>query len=123
MTFEQGMSFAIVGSAVALFASGRFRYDAISLGALMVAVLTGVVGEKHAFSGFTSDVVIVIAGALVLSAGIARSGVIEPIVAPLVKRLQTPQTQVPVIAGMTGLFAMINKNVGALAALMPVAIR
>ncbi|MGZ5777189.1 MAG: SLC13 family permease [Croceibacterium sp.] len=117
------MSFAIVGSAVALFASGRFRYDAISLGALMVAVLTGVVGEKHAFSGFTSDVVIVIAGALVLSAGIARSGVIEPIVAPLVKRLQTPQTQVPVIAGMTGLFAMINKNVGALAALMPVAIR
>ena len=123
MTFEQGLSFAIVGSAVALFASGRFRYDAISLGALMVAVLTGVVGEKHAFSGFTSDVVIVIAGALVLSAGIARSGVIEPIVAPLVKRLRTPQTQVPVIAGMTGLFAMINKNVGALAALMPVAIR
>lgn len=123
MTFEQGLSFAIVGSAVALFASGRFRYDAISLGALMVAVLTGVVDEKHAFSGFTSDVVIVIAGALVLSAGIARSGVIEPIVAPLVKRLRTPQTQVPVIAGMTGLFAMINKNVGALAALMPVAIR
>ncbi|HSQ96260.1 MAG TPA: SLC13 family permease [Croceibacterium sp.] len=123
MTFEQGLSFAIVGSAVALFASGRFRYDAISLGALMVAVLTGVVDEKHAFSGFTSDVVIVIAGALVLSAGIARSGVIEPIVAPLVKRLRTPQTQVPVVAGMTGLFAMINKNVGALAALMPVAIR
>ena len=123
MTFEQGLSFAIVGAAVALFASGRFRYDAIALGALVVAVLTGVVDDKRAFTGFTSDVVIVIAGALVLSAAITRSGVIEPLVAPLVRRLRTPQAQVPVIAGVTGLFAMINKNVGALAALMPVAIR
>jgi di/tricarboxylate transporter len=123
MTFAQGLSFAIVGSAVALFASGRFRYDAISLGALLVAILAGVVDEKHAFSGFTSDVVIVIAGALVLSAAITRSGVIEPIVAPLARRLRTPSTQVPAMAGLTGLFAMINKNVGALAALMPVAMR
>jgi di/tricarboxylate transporter len=123
MTFEQGLSFAIVGAAVALFASGRFRYDAISLGALLVGLLTGVVDEKHAFSGFTSDVVVIIAGALVLSAGITRSGAIEPLVAPLIRRLRTPQTQVPAMAGVTGLFAMINKNVGALAALMPVAIR
>jgi di/tricarboxylate transporter len=123
MTFEQGLSFAIVGTAVALFASGRFRYDAISLGALLVAVLTGVVDGKQAFTGFTSDVVIVIAGALVLSAGISRSGVIEPLITPLIKRLRTPQTQVPVMAGITGLFAMINKNVGALATLMPIAIR
>ena len=123
MTFEQGLSFAIVGTAVVLFASGRFRYDAISLGALLVAVLTGVVDGKQAFTGFTSDVVIVIAGALVLSAAISRSGVIEPLITPLIKRLRTPQTQVPVMAGVTGLFAMINKNVGALATLMPIAIR
>lgn len=123
MTFEQGLSFAIVGAAVALFASGRFRYDAIALGALLVAVLTGVVDQKRAFSGFTSDVVIVIAGALVTSAAITRSGVIEPLVAPLARRLKTPRTQVPAMAGITGLFAMVNKNVGALAALMPVAIR
>jgi di/tricarboxylate transporter len=123
MTFEQGLSFAILGAAVVLFASGRFRYDAISLGALLVGLLTGVVHEKEAFTGFTSDVVVVIAGALVLSAAITRSGVIEPLVAPLIRRLRTPQAQVPVMAGFTGLFAMINKNVGALAALMPVAIR
>jgi di/tricarboxylate transporter len=123
MTFHQGLSFAIVGAAVAMFAWGRFRYDAISLGALLVAVLTGVVPEKQAFTGFSSDVVIIIASALVVSAAISRSGVIEPIIAPLIRHLQTPQTQVPAMAGATGLFAMINKNVGALAALMPIAIR
>jgi di/tricarboxylate transporter len=123
MTFQQGLSFAIVAAAVALFASGRFRYDAVSLGALLVAVLSGVVDPKKAFEGFTSDVVIVIAGALVVSAAISRSGVIEPLVAPLARKLRRPQSQVPVMAGMTGLFAMLNKNVGALAALMPVAMR
>jgi di/tricarboxylate transporter len=123
MTFQQGLSFAIVGAAVAMFAWGRFRYDAISLAALLVGVLTGVVDEKHAFTGFSSDVVVIIASALIVSAAISRSGVIEPIVAPLIRRLETPQSQVPVMAGATGLFAMVNKNVGALAALMPVAIR
>jgi di/tricarboxylate transporter len=123
MTFEQGLSFAIVGAAVALFASGRFRYDLISVGALLVGVLAGVVDEKRAFSGFSSDVVVIIAAALVVSAAISRSGVIEPFVAPLARRLQTPKTQVPFMAAATGVFAMINKNVGALAALMPLAIR
>jgi len=123
MTLEQGLSFAIVGAAVAMFAWGKFRYDAISLAALLIGVLTGVVDEKRAFTGFSSDVVIIIASALVVSAAISRSGVIEPIVAPLIRRLETPQAQVPVMAGATGLFAMVNKNVGALAALMPVALR
>ena len=123
MTFEQGLSFAIVGGAMALFVSGRFRYDAVSLGALLIAVLSGVVKPDEAFSGFTSDVIIVIAGALVLSAAITRSAVIEPIVAPLARHLKVPQCQVPAMAAITGMFAMVNKNVGALAALMPVAIR
>jgi len=123
MTFEQGLSFAILAGAVVLFASGRFRYDAISLGALLVAVVSGVVKPDHAFGGFASDVVVIIACALIVSAAITRSGVIEPVIRPLVQKLQTPATQVPVMAGATGLFAMVNKNVGALTALMPVAIR
>jgi len=123
MPFQQGLSFAIVGFAMAMFAWGRFRYDAISLGALLFAVLTGVVKPKNAFSGFSSDVVIVIAGALIVSAAIGRSGVIEPLIAPLIKHLRRPRSQVPVMVGLTGLFAMINKNVGSLAAMMPIAIR
>ena len=123
MTFQQGLSFAIVGGAMAMFAWGRFRYDAISLGALLIAVVTGVVKPKNAFGGFSSDVVVVIAGALIVSAAISRSGVVEPLIAPLIKHLRRPRSQVPVMVGVTGLFAMINKNVGSLAAMMPIAIR
>ena len=123
MTSAQILSFAVIAGAVAMFAWGRFRYDAIALGALLVAVLTGDVAPKEAFTGFASDVVVIIACALIVSAAIARSGVIEPIVQPLVARLKRPRSQVPVLSTMTALFSMVTKNVGALATLMPVAIR
>lgn len=123
MTFAQGQSFALIGLAIALFAWGRFRYDLVSLVVLALAVLTGDVAPKKAFEGFASDVVIIIASALVISAAIGRSHVIEPLLRPIAARLTTPRTQVPALTAATGVFAMFTKNVGALATLMPVAIR
>jgi di/tricarboxylate transporter len=123
MTLTQTLSFCIVGGAVALFAWGRFRYDVVALTALCLGVAVGVVPAKHAFSGFTSDVVVIIASALVISAAIGRSGVVEQVLQPLLARLTSTWTQVPVLAGATALLSMATKNVGALAILMPVAVR
>jgi di/tricarboxylate transporter len=123
MTLPQTLSFCIVGGAVALFALGRFRYDVVALAALCLGVAVGVVPAKHAFSGFTSDVVVIIASALVISTAIGRSGVIEHALQPVLARLRSARTQVPILAGATALLSMVTKNVGALAILMPVAIR
>jgi di/tricarboxylate transporter len=123
MTSPQALALAIVGAAVLFFAWGRFRYDVIAVIALLAGVATGVVKPARAFSGFTSDVVVIIASALVISAAIARSGVVEQALRPLLVRLKTTATQVPVMAGATALLSMPTKNVGALAILMPVAIR
>jgi di/tricarboxylate transporter len=123
MTLPQTLAFSIVGGAVVCFASGRFRYDVIALIALLAGVAVGIVPVKRAFSGFTSDVVVIIACALVISAAVARSGVIEQLLQPVLSRLKTSQTQVPVMAGATAVLSMFTKNVGALAILMPVAIR
>ena len=123
MNNEQLLSVGLIGLAMVLFVWGRFRYDLVSLVVLLVAVLVGDVAPEDAFEGFTSDVVIVIASALVVSAAISRSGVIEPLVRPLAARFKRPQSQVPVLSGATAIFAMVTKNVGALATLMPVAIR
>lgn len=123
MTAHQALSFAIIGGAILCFASGRFRYDVVSLTALLIGLVLGVVPAKQAFTGFTSDVVIVIASALVISTAIARSGVIELLIRPLTAHLQRPRSQVPVLAGATALLSMVTKNVGALAILMPVALR
>ncbi|QXQ05310.1 SLC13 family permease [Sphingosinicellaceae bacterium] len=123
MTGAQALSFAIIGGAVVGFASGRFRFDVVALVALLVGMVTGIVPFKEAFSGFTSDVVIIIAAALVISAAVARSGIVELAIAPLLPRLDTVQRQVPALAGATALLSMLTKNVGALAILMPTAIR
>src|SRR5436305_7459347 len=123
MTVEQALSFAVLGGAILLFAWGRWRYDLIALGALLLVIVVGVVKPKAAFTGFTSDVVIVIASALVVSAAFARSGVAETLIRPLIPRLRTARVQVPVFAGATAILSMLTKNVGALAILMPVALR
>ncbi|HEY3889753.1 MAG TPA: SLC13 family permease [Caulobacteraceae bacterium] len=123
MTLPQVLAFSIVGAAVVMFAWGRFRYDVVAIVALLVGVSVGVVPVKRVFSGFTSDVVVIIACALVISAAVARSGVIEQLLQPVLSRLKTSATQVPVMAGSTAVLSMFTKNVGALAILMPVAIR
>ena len=68
--------------------------------------------------------VVIIASALIISAAIAQSGIVERILQPLVSRLKTPTTQVPVMAGATALLSMPTKNVGALAIMMmPIALQ
>ncbi|HWU04218.1 MAG TPA: SLC13 family permease, partial [Novosphingobium sp.] len=123
MTGAQLLSFALIGGAVAVFAWGRFRYDVVALAALAIAMATGDVSVKQAFSGFTSDVVVIIACALVVSAAIARSGVIEWAVGSSMDRLRGAAVQVPVLAGTTALLSMMTKNVGALAIMLPIGLR
>ena len=77
MSPQQALAFAILGAAVAMFAWARLRYDVVALGALLVGMATGLVPTKLAFSGFTSDVVVIIASALVVSAAVEQSGAIE----------------------------------------------
>ena len=123
MTAQQALSFAVIAGAIVAFAWGRFRYDLIALVALFVGVVSGDVPIKQAFSGFTSDVVVIIACALIVSAAIQQSGVIEWALQPLLGKLRRTSVQVPVLAGATAFLSTLTKNVGALAILMPVALR
>lgn len=123
MTTPQLLSFLILGAAIIGFASNRFRYDLVALLALIAGMAVGIVPVKQAFTGFTSEVVVIIASALVVSAAVARSGVIEAALAPLLARLKSLPVQVPVMAGATALLSIVTKNVGALAILMPTALK
>src|SRR5580692_11730008 len=121
MTLHQGLAFGLIGVTLLLFIWGRWRYDLIALGSVLTGVLIGVVPAANAFDGFKSDVVVIIAAALVVSAAFERSGVVEVALRPLLSRLKSEQTQVPAMAAATALLSMASKNVGALAILMPVA--
>ena len=123
MTLDQGLAFGIIACTIAMFVWGRLPYDLVALGALLAGIAVGIVPVRHAFDGFSNEVVVIIACALVVSEAIARSGAVETIMRPILPRLRTEAAQVPVLAGATLLLSMVSKNVGALAILMPVALQ
>jgi len=123
LTLDQGIAFGIIACTIGLFVWGRLPYDLVALMALLAGVLTGVVPAKSAFEGLSDDVVIIVATALIVSAAISRSGVIEFLTRPLLPYLVTADTQVPALVVSVTVLSMVTKNVGALAIFMPVALQ
>lgn len=121
MTLDQALAFAIIAGMMALFAWGRLRYDLVALLALLVAIAAGIVPPDKAFTGFSDDIVIIVASALLVSAAVARSGVIERAVRSIGSRLTTTGQQVVALVGAVTVLSAFVKNIGALAMLMPIA--
>ena len=121
MTLDQALAFGLVGLTVAGFVWGRLPYDLIALLVLLAGVVTGIVPVKSAFTGFADDVVVIVVAALLVSAAIARSGVVEDIMRPVMPFMKTAPRQVMVLVGAVTLLSMVTKNVGALAMFMPIA--
>ena len=123
MTLDQALAFGLVLCTIGLFVWGRLPYDLVALASLLTGIAIGIIPASQAFSGFSDDVVIIIAAALVVSAAIARSGIVEAAMRPITPLLKTSKVQVPVMAGCVLLLSMCCKNVGALAIFMPVALQ
>ncbi len=121
MTLPQVFSFGIIAATMALFVWGRLRYDLVALPALLAAIATGIVAPDKAFSGFSDDIVIIVACALLVSAAVGRSGVIEDGLVRIAPYLTTRTIQVAVLVGTVTALSAFVKNIGALAMLMPVA--
>ena len=123
MTTDQILAFSLVGAVVAMLVWDRLRYDVVAVLALLAGVLMGLVPAKEAFSGFADDIVIIIASALIVSAGIARSGVVDVLVRPMAARLSTPSRQIAFLGGAVAVMSALMKNIGALAIFLPIAMQ
>jgi di/tricarboxylate transporter len=109
---------------MALFAWGRWRYDLVAAVALMAAVIVGIVPPEQAFKGFSDDIVIIVGSALVVSAAVARSGVIERVARWLGPYLVDINRQIVALVGsVTLLSALLAIAMGLVAFnIVPVAI-
>ncbi|HEU6442165.1 MAG TPA: SLC13 family permease [Microvirga sp.] len=121
MTHQQMLSFAIVAGMMALFVWGRFRYDLVAVMSLLVAVLVGIVPAEEAFTGFSDDIVIIVASALLVSAAVAKSGVLEVALNRVAPYLRSEQSQVMMLVASVTVLSAFVKNIGALAMMIPVA--
>ena len=121
MTAEQTLSFLVLGAMMVFFIWGRFRYDIVACSALMLSVAVGIVPFDNAFDGFSDDIVIIVGSALIVSAGVARSGVVDAAIQRFLPDLQSVRAQLALLVVTVTVLSAFIKNIGALAIMIPVA--
>ena len=119
LTTDQLILFALLGAVFALLLWGRIRYDLIAFGALVVAVVAGVVPEERAFDGFGHHATVIIALVLIVSRGLSNSGAVELVARYLVARGRSLFAHISVMSGIAAALSALMNNVAALALLMP----
>lgn len=123
MTVDQGLILLILAGAMALFLWGRFRHDIVALGALLACVLAGLIDPSRAFAGFGHPAVITVACVLVLSRGLQNSGAVDVIARRAMPSRAGPMVSMGVLVALGAVLSGFMNNVGAMALLMPVAVR
>ncbi|MGQ7790825.1 SLC13 family permease [Faunimonas sp. B44] len=77
MTAELGIVLALLAAAVAMFAIGRPRMDAVALIMMAALPLTGIITVEEAVAGFSDPNILLIAALFVIGEGLVRTGVAQ----------------------------------------------
>lgn len=112
--------FITLALALILFIWGKFRYDLVSLFALMVLVVVGAIPPEKAFSGFAHPAVITVAVVLIIGKALENSGVID-VLGKWIGRIGNNLTlQLLALTLLVSIASAFMNNVGAIAILLPV---
>ena len=133
MTIDQIAISLILLLTFILFIYGKWRYDIVALISLFVLAFTDkILGEENSdlvinmneiFKGFSHPAVITVAAVLIISQAMKNSGVVD-LLALHIKPFTTKQEIH--ISSMSGIIAILSgfmNNVGALALMLPVALK
>lgn len=120
MTTDQIILFALLLVVFVLLIWGRWRYDVVAFGALVVALIAGVVPTDRAFAGFGHPATVIIALVLIVSRGLSNSGAIELVARYVIDGTRKLATHIAIVSGLAAALSAMMNNVAALALLMPV---
>jgi di/tricarboxylate transporter len=145
MTLEQGIVLGVIVLIFGLFAWGKWRYDVVAVIGLLALVLADVFleqvlrrgecmldGERvharvidpvHALDGFGHAAVITVAAVLVISRALRNSGVVDLIARRLMPLAQNQILHITSLCVVAAVLSAFMNNVGALALLLPVALK
>ena len=106
-----------------LFVWGRWRYDIVALIALAISAAVGAVPFHKLYSGLDNSAVITIACVMIISQTIGRSGILNHLVNRIGHLTKSPTLHVASLGLITLVMSGFMNNLGALALIMPVAIK
>ena len=123
MDADQAIVFTVLGATLVLFVWGRIRYDLVAMLALLALLASGVLPIEQAFVGFSHPAVITVAAVLVISRALQNAGLIDLVVRVLGPMKGRPTAQLVTQTVIVAVLSAFMNNVGALALMLPVALR
>lgn len=120
---DQWIVFAVLAAALVLFVWGRWRYDLVAIAALLVLAVPGIIPADRVFSGFGHPAVITVAAVLVVGRGLLNGGLVDYLAGRLSSVGKRPTVHVAALTGIVTVLSAFMNNVGAMALMLPVAIR
>jgi di/tricarboxylate transporter len=123
MTDAQIAVLLILVTVVGLFLWGKWRHDLVAVMALVACVATGLVAPDQAFSGFGHPAVITVACMLIMSKALQVSGAVEVMARHALPSGAGPVLSLTALMGLGAALSGFMNNVGAMALLMPMAIK
>ena len=113
------LSIVIIGLLV-FFISGKYRYDYVSLGALVLLILFDIIKIENAFIGFSHPAVITVALVLLISKGLQDAG-LSAVTGNIIGRFSPSETQfLFLIMFIAAILSSFINNIGAMALLLPI---
>ena len=124
MSIDQMTMLGLLAAILGLFVFGRWRYDLVAFGALLFAVVLGLIQPLEAFLGFGHPATVTVAVVLILSRALADTAPIMLLARHLERHGgRRASIQIGALGGVASILSAFINNVGALALFMPVALR
>lgn len=123
MTTDQMTVVGIGAVTIVLFLWGRWRHDLVALAALLACVMTGLIPAAEAFSGFGHPAVITVACVLILSQGLRNTGTVDVLAQRVMPATDSPTLSITALMLLGAVLSAFMNNVGAMALLMPIAVK
>ena len=136
MNLEQGIVLGVIVGIFGLFAWGKWRYDIVAVIGLFSLVVADVIVNKvlgregsvlidpeSALAGFGHPAVITVAAVLVISRALRNSGVVDLITRQLAPFAKNQTLHIASLCVVAAVLSAFMNNVGALALLLPVALK
>ncbi|MDQ7842896.1 MAG: SLC13 family permease [Armatimonadota bacterium] len=122
MTSAGYLTVGALAAAIAAFAAGRWRPDAVAVLALLALILFRVLDPRAAFAGFGSPVLVAVGAVFVVSAALERTGVASALGRRLVRLAGASEVLLILsLGGVAGLLSGVMNSIGAMAVLLPAA--
>lgn len=123
MTNDQLLILLILFATLGMFLWSSWRHDMVAVGSLLACVLTGLVSPDEAFAGFGHPAVITVACVLVLSRSLQTSGAVDALTHAILPARAGVALSIAALCTLGAILSGFMNNVGAMALLMPVAMR